>query len=79
VNELSSYINLKGKTIYCLVNRIDIPHYRIGKLIRFKKEEIDLWLETKSVKPLQKQVDKILADIYTPVKGRPGRLKREVI
>ena len=25
----------------------DIPHYRIGKLIRFKKAEIDAWLESK--------------------------------
>jgi hypothetical protein len=25
----------------------DIPHYRVGKLIRFKKEEIDAWLESK--------------------------------
>lgn len=25
----------------------DIPHYRIGKLIRFKKAEIDSWLESK--------------------------------
>jgi hypothetical protein len=23
----------------------NIPHYRIGRLIRFKKEEIDTWME----------------------------------
>ena len=42
---LSEYLNVKVKTIYSMVP--DIPHYRIGKLIRFKKMEIDIWLESK--------------------------------
>jgi hypothetical protein len=33
------------KTLYALVP--DLPHYRVGKLIRFRKEEIDSWMEHK--------------------------------
>jgi excisionase family DNA binding protein len=45
IEDLSNYLNVKVKTIYSMVP--DIPHYRIGKLIRFKKDEIDSWLESK--------------------------------
>lgn len=45
IDDLSSYLNVKVKTIYSMVP--DIPHYRIGRLIRFKKDEIDSWLESK--------------------------------
>jgi excisionase family DNA binding protein len=47
ITNLSTYLNVKVKTIYSMVP--DIPHYRIGKLIRFKKMEIDSWLESKRV------------------------------
>ena len=39
IEDLSIYLKVKTKTIYAMVT--DIPHYRIGKLIRFKKAEID--------------------------------------
>jgi excisionase family DNA binding protein len=45
IEDLSHYLNIKVKTIYSMVP--DIPHYRIGKLIRFKKSEIDAWSESK--------------------------------
>jgi excisionase family DNA binding protein len=45
IEDLSHYLNVKVKTIYSMAP--DIPHYRIGKLIRFKKTEIDSWLESK--------------------------------
>jgi len=43
--DLSHYLKVKVKTLYAMI--YNIPHYRIGKLIRFKKEEIDAWLESK--------------------------------
>ena len=45
IKDLSNYLKMKIKTIYAML--FEIPHYRIGKLIRFKKEEIDAWLEHK--------------------------------
>jgi len=46
--DLSHYLKVKVKTLYAMI--FDIPHYRIGKLIRFKKAEIDSWLESKRAK-----------------------------
>jgi excisionase family DNA binding protein len=45
IADLSSYLKVKVKTIYAMTS--DIPHYRVGKLIRFRKQEIDAWLESK--------------------------------
>jgi len=76
VKELASYIKVKEKTLYSLVNQGLMPHYRIGKLIRFKQDEIDTWMQSKKAVPLKKQVDKILHSIYTPLGGRPGYLNK---
>ena len=45
IEDLSEYLKVKIKTLYAMIP--DIPHYRFGKLIRFKKQEIDVWLESK--------------------------------
>jgi len=45
IKDLSNYMNIKAKTIYAKVESGEIPHYKIGGLIRFKKEEIDKWLD----------------------------------
>ena len=46
--DLSRYLKVKVKTLYAMI--YDIPHYRVGKLIRFKKEEIEAWMENKKAK-----------------------------
>jgi len=43
IRDLSHYLKVKMKTLYALVP--EIPHYRVGKLIRFRKQEIDSWME----------------------------------
>lgn len=43
IRDLSHYLKVKMKTLYALVPVI--PHYRVGKLIRFRKAEIDSWME----------------------------------
>ena len=48
IQDLSNYLKVKIKTLYAMIP--DIPHYRVGKLIRFKKKEIDVWMENTRVK-----------------------------
>lgn len=48
IEDLSSYLKVKVKTLYAMASVI--PHYRVGKLIRFKKDEIDSWMENKKAK-----------------------------
>ena len=45
IQQLAAYLNMKPSTLYSLVP--DLPHYRLGRLLRFKKNEIAEWLASK--------------------------------
>jgi excisionase family DNA binding protein len=47
IERLSRYLGMKKSSLYALVERREIPHYRIGRLARFRPAEIDEWLLTK--------------------------------
>jgi excisionase family DNA binding protein len=52
IPELSQYLNVKESTLYAKVEAGELPHYRIGRLIRFKKNDVDRWLEKQRRDPL---------------------------
>jgi excisionase family DNA binding protein len=45
ISELSKYLKIKPSTLYSWVKAEEIPHYRLHKIVRFKKEDIDAWIE----------------------------------
>lgn len=49
IKEVSPYLGIKKSTIYSLVEQKKIPHYRVGRLILFKKSQLDEWIEKKLV------------------------------
>jgi excisionase family DNA binding protein len=51
ITDLSQYLNIKESTLYAKVEGGILPHYRIGRLIRFKKPEIDHWMEGQRKSP----------------------------
>jgi excisionase family DNA binding protein len=49
INEAAVFLNLKVSKLRRDVFMKAIPYYKIGSLIRFKKEELVRWLEEKMV------------------------------
>lgn len=47
VNELSELTGLKKATIYAKRSRRELPAYRFGRELRFKREEIETWMMTR--------------------------------
>src|SRR5208337_1809414 len=47
IGRLSQYLGIKKSTLYAMIERKEIPYYRIGRLARFKPPEIDEWLLTR--------------------------------
>jgi excisionase family DNA binding protein len=45
VKEVAQYLGMKTSTVYAWVP--EMPHYKIGNLLRFKKEDVDAWMDTK--------------------------------
>jgi len=45
VQDMAEYLATKPSTIYALVERKEIPFYKVGRLIRFRRVEIDQWMQ----------------------------------
>ena len=48
INKLRERVPLGKSTIYTLVENNEIPHYRIGRRILFRWEDIERWLQQQS-------------------------------
>jgi excisionase family DNA binding protein len=70
VQNIANYLGIRTSTLYSMVEKKRVPHYRIGRQIRFKKTEIDAWMAgqreaavdvkmeaTKVIRSLQKKPD----------------------
>ena len=66
IDELSNYLNIKKSTLYVMVEKGAITYYRVGKLIRFKKEDVDDWMEgnKKEGVPVGKKATQIFRTIH---------------
>jgi len=56
--EVASYLNCSLSTVRRLVARDEIPHFRLGKMVRFKRGQIDAWL-------ILHQAGKVPAESYS--------------
>lgn len=45
IDDVCSFLSLKKSFVYSLVESGGIPHYRLGRLIRFRQSDIDTWME----------------------------------
>jgi excisionase family DNA binding protein len=44
VNEAATYLGISKDLIYILVRKKEIPHFRIGQRILFRKITLDSWI-----------------------------------
>ncbi len=68
ISEASKYLGVKASTLYSMVERKEIPHYRIGRLIKLKKTEIDEWVHERKVDnaDLKREASRILNAAHKP-------------
>ena len=45
IEALSQYLRVKKKTLYSMARNGKIPSYRVNRMLRFKRSEIDEWME----------------------------------
>jgi excisionase family DNA binding protein len=46
VGDVSKYLSVKPSTIYMWAKTGQIPHFKLNKALRFRKTEIDAWMES---------------------------------
>jgi len=44
VREACAYLRVRPSTIYKLLQRAEIPHFKVGSELRFSAEALDRWL-----------------------------------
>ena len=52
VDDLAKFLKMKKQTAYHIVATLNIPHYRVGRLIRFKLSEIEEWMNKNKAEQL---------------------------
>lgn len=87
IQEVSEYLHIKPATLYAKVGAGDLPHYKVGRLVRFKREDIDQWMETHrrdpsyantTVKAILKATNKKVVDVDSIVKRAIEEVKGNV-
>jgi excisionase family DNA binding protein len=69
IDELSQYLNIKKSTLYSNVKSGGLPHYKVGRLLRFKKEDADRWMENNRREPID--LDLRTREIFKKRNGSP--------
>jgi excisionase family DNA binding protein len=73
IDEVSSILNIKKPTLYQWVESRQIPHYKMGKLIRFKRDEVIQWMDEHKVAPVD--LSKRTREIVKKINHRPKNMK----
>jgi len=86
IKDVSAWLNLKPSTVYHWVAQRKLPALRHGGLIRFRREDIEAWLEGCQIKKPDTlrladrrerfcDIDAIIASakhaVYTSSRGKP--------
>ena len=46
LEEVAAYLGIKKDTLYKWIYRKHIPAHKVGRLWKFKKEEVDTWIRS---------------------------------
>lgn len=46
VEEMGKYLGVSNDTVYRWINRHNMPAHKIGRLWKFKRDEVDAWVKS---------------------------------
>ena len=46
VDEIAAYLGIKRDTVYRWISKRNMPGHKIGRLWKFRKEEVDVWMRS---------------------------------
>ncbi len=83
IQQASEYLQIKAKTLYAWTESGEIPHYKIGRLIRFKKTDIDNWIEERRKEQdkfeIERCASKTLKSVRNAITRNPDKLVKKII
>ena len=81
VQDIAEYLAIKPSTLYALVGRREVPFYKVGRLIRFKRSSIDEWMEKQreEVVDIKMEAKKVLRSIEKKSDLDLDRIMKKVV
>ena len=77
LDEASEFIKMKKSSIYQLVYQRNIPYYKRGKLLLFKKSELVNWIESKRKRTAEELASRVnLTNIVEKYKGKDNGIEK---
>lgn len=73
IEQASEYTTFAVVTLRKMVYRGAIPFYKKGRRVVFKREEIDSWMDTSRVEPVDAEKIKMEVDQLITRERKPGR------
>ena len=55
VDEIASYLGVKRDTVYKWIGRTNMPAHKVGRLWKFRKNEVDEWVCSKDDRSKRRQ------------------------
>lgn len=78
IKTLSQFLSIKPSTLYAWVAQGKIPHLKIQRLIRFRPEEIDDWLESFRTAKIKVPSPRFMENSQEDISALIDRVKRNV-
>jgi len=50
VDDVAAYLGIRRGTVYKWVERLDLPARKVGRLLKFRRSEVDAWVERRSAR-----------------------------
>ncbi len=60
--DVARYLNVHFKTVMHLVESGELPAYKVGRVWRYRKSDVDAWLEARKHVPGQEQSKKKIVE-----------------
>jgi excisionase family DNA binding protein len=81
VHDIAGYLKLRTSTVYSLVEKRAIPYYRVGRQIRFWKEDIDQWMTERKEEAIDTRVeaDKVVRSVERKSNLDIKKILKEVV
>ncbi len=64
LNGVVGYLGLKRSTLYTMTSRKEIPYYKVGRKLLFKKSELDRWVK-EGKRKTSREIEKEAANYIT--------------
>ena len=48
VDDIAAHLGVKRDTVYKWINRRHMPAHKVGRLWKFRKQEVDQWVRSKN-------------------------------